>query len=90
VWTVRHPDVGLPFDRAICLPITLASSLRAHLAALVGAIVARFQEIPVWMLDTAACCWTVLAAEPTVTLAALCERRVNTPHMCRLNFPQVS
>jgi hypothetical protein len=25
----------------------------------VGTTVARVQEIPVWMLDTAACCWTV-------------------------------
>ena len=43
--------------------------------SLVGATVARVQEIPVWMLDTAACCWTVLAAEPTVTLSALAALR---------------
>ena len=44
--------------------------------SLVGATVARVQEIPVWMLDTAACCRARLAAEPTVTLSALAVLRV--------------
>jgi hypothetical protein len=44
--------------------------------SLVAASVARVQEVPVWMLDTVACCWTRLAAEPTVALSALAILRV--------------
>lgn len=39
--------------------------------SLVGAAVARAQEIPIWMLDAAACRMTRAAREPVVTLPAL-------------------
>jgi hypothetical protein len=44
--------------------------------SLVGATVARLQEVPVWMLDTAACCQTRLAAEPVAALSALAALRI--------------
>ena len=44
--------------------------------SLVDAAVARVQEIPVWMLDTAACCQTRLAAEPATSLSALTALRI--------------
>ena len=43
--------------------------------SLVGAAVARVQEIPVWMLDAAVCCQTRQAAEPVVALSALAALR---------------
>ena len=44
--------------------------------SLVDAAVARVQEIPVWMLDAAACCQTRLAAEPATSLSALTALRI--------------
>ena len=44
--------------------------------SLVDAAVARVQEIPVWMLDTAACCQTRLAAKPVAALSALAALRI--------------
>jgi hypothetical protein len=52
--------------------------------SLVGAAVVRVQEIPVWMTDTAACCWTRLAAEPTVALSALAALRILLSEAMRL------
>src|SRR6516162_185046 len=44
--------------------------------SLVGAAVARVQDIPVWMLDAAACCQTRLAANPVAALSALAALRI--------------
>ena len=44
--------------------------------SLVDAAVARVQEIPVWMLDAAACCQTRVAAEPVAALSALAALRI--------------
>jgi hypothetical protein len=44
--------------------------------SLVDAAVARVQEIPVWMLDAAACCQTRLAAKPAAALSALAALRM--------------
>ena len=44
--------------------------------SLVDAAVARVQDIPVWMLNAAACCQTRLAAEPVAALSALAALRV--------------
>jgi hypothetical protein len=44
--------------------------------SLVDAAVARVQEIPVWMLDAAACCQTRLAAEASTSLSALTALRI--------------
>ena len=43
--------------------------------SLVDAAVARVQDIPVWMLNAAACCQTRLAAEPVAALSALAALR---------------
>ena len=52
--------------------------------SLVDATIACVQEIPMWMLDTAACCWTRLSAEPTVALSALAALRVLLSEAVRL------
>jgi len=44
--------------------------------SLVNAVVARVQEIPVWMLDTAACCQARLAAKPVAALSTLAALRI--------------
>jgi len=68
-----HPWAGRTVHIHEVIERTTGAAARCSLA---GATVARVQEIPVWMMDAAACCSARLAAEPTVALSALAGLRV--------------
>ena len=57
--------------------------------SLVDAAVARVQDIPVWMLDAAACCQTRLAAKPVAALSALAALRILLSEAMRIAATEV-
>ena len=67
-----HPWAG----QSVCVHEVIERTTGASArCSLVGAPVVRLQEIPVWMLDAAACRWTRAASEPVAASFALAALR---------------